>query len=205
MLLQLKFLLRDVHPAVWRRVRLADDLSIADLHQVIQLLMRWDDDHLHRFRIHGRDYGIACAGGPSFEGRRIGAALMVSVSFAGAVPLRYDFTGWQIEVRVERATEAVPCAADRVPFCIAGREPGPPDGCGGSRVYAERRRDALGWGLAADMDRVVAVLRRLADGDRHALDDRETYSDFQGSFQRLVARGASRDTCVRVMADKARL
>jgi len=53
-LLRLKLLLRDVHRAVWRRVRLADSLSIGDLHRVIQLLMGWDEDHLHRFRIHGR-------------------------------------------------------------------------------------------------------------------------------------------------------
>ena len=28
-----------------------DSLSIADLHHVIQVLMGWEDDHLHRFRI----------------------------------------------------------------------------------------------------------------------------------------------------------
>jgi hypothetical protein len=66
LLLRLKLLLRDVHPAVWRQVQLADNLSITDLHRVIQQLMRWHDDHLHRFRIHGRDYGIAYVGGPSF-------------------------------------------------------------------------------------------------------------------------------------------
>jgi hypothetical protein len=63
-LLQLTMLLRDVHPAAWRRVRLADELPIAELHRVIQILMGWD--HLHRFRIHGRDYGIDCIGGPNF-------------------------------------------------------------------------------------------------------------------------------------------
>ena len=63
---ELKMLLRDVHPAVWRRVRPADELSIAELHRMIQILMGWDDDHLHRFRIHGRDYGIAYVGGPNF-------------------------------------------------------------------------------------------------------------------------------------------
>jgi hypothetical protein len=51
--LQLKTLLWDVHPAVWRRVRLANNLSLADLHHVIQVLMGWEDDHLHRFRIQG--------------------------------------------------------------------------------------------------------------------------------------------------------
>jgi len=43
-----------------------DSLSIADLHHVIQVLMGWEDDHLHRFRIHGRDYGVARIGGPIF-------------------------------------------------------------------------------------------------------------------------------------------
>jgi hypothetical protein len=68
LLLRLKLLLRDVHPAVWRRFKLADSLSIADLHRVIQLLMGWDEDHLHRFCIHGPDYGIAHVGGPSEPG-----------------------------------------------------------------------------------------------------------------------------------------
>jgi hypothetical protein len=57
--LQLKMLLWDVHPAVWRRVSLLDAMCIADLHRVIQLLTGSDGDHRHRFRIHGRDYGIA--------------------------------------------------------------------------------------------------------------------------------------------------
>ena len=64
--LQLKTLLREVHPAVWRRVGLADSLSIADLHHVIQVLMGWEDDHLHRFHIHGRGYGTTRIGGPIF-------------------------------------------------------------------------------------------------------------------------------------------
>jgi hypothetical protein len=57
-LLQLKVQLRDIHPAVWRRFTLGDNLSITDLHRVIQVLMGWDDQHLHRFRIHGQDYDI---------------------------------------------------------------------------------------------------------------------------------------------------
>ncbi len=105
LLLRLKLLLRDVHPAVWRRVTLADSLSIADLHRIVQLLMGWDDDHLHRFRIYGRDYGIAYVGGPSFD------------EDAAAVPLsqfrfrpterflyEYDFTaGWRVEKIIEEA------------------------------------------------------------------------------------------------------
>jgi hypothetical protein len=159
LLLRLKLLLRDVHAAVWRCVTLADSLSIADLHKVIQLLMGWDDDHLHRFRIHGRDFGIAYVGGPGFD------------EDAAAVPLtrfwfrpierflyEYDFTaGWQVEMRVEEVAEEALCQSHRIPVCVAGRERGPPDGFGGPRAHAEQRRDAVSWDMATDMDASSAV------------------------------------------------
>jgi hypothetical protein len=85
--LQLKTLLRDVHPAVWRRFRLVDSLSIADLHQVIQVLMGWEDDHLHHFRTRAAAVPLSCL------------AFRPSERFL----YEYDLTaGWQIEVRVAR-------------------------------------------------------------------------------------------------------
>jgi Plasmid pRiA4b ORF-3-like protein len=189
LLLRLKLLLRDVHPAVWRRVTLADNLSIADLHRVVQLLMGWDDDHLHRFRIDGRDYGVAYIGGMNFDED----AAAVPLSQFGFRPTErflyeYDFTvGWQVEVRVEKVLEES-CESHPIPVCTAGRERGPPDGCGGSRAYAERRRDAVSWDMASDMDAVVAVLRRVADGDNAVLADPETFSDFEHAVSRLQSR-----------------
>ncbi len=186
--LQLKVLLRDVHPAVWRRVTLSDALSIADLHQVIQLVLGWDDDHLHRFCIQGREYGIAYADRLHFD------------EDAAAVPLsrfqfrpserflyEYDFTaGWQIEIRVEKATQSGSCP--KPPFCIAGQEPSPPDGCGGPQCYAEQRREAFSGGMADDMDTVVAVLRRVSERDPTVLDDPDELWDFERAVSRLEAR-----------------
>jgi hypothetical protein len=188
--LQLKTLLRDVHPAVWRRVRLVDSLSVADLHQVIQVLMGWEDDHLHRFRIHGRDYGITYIGGPMFA------------EDASAVPLsrfafrpgerflyEYDFTArWQIEVRVERVIGVAPGAGHQIAFCAGGRGTSPPDNCGGPRAYAAQRRDALGWPMADDVDTVVAALQRVAEGDDTVLDDPAERFDFERAVPRLKAR-----------------
>jgi hypothetical protein len=190
LLLRLKFQLRDVHPAVWRRVMLADSLSIADLHRVIQLLMGWDDDHLHRFRIHGRDYGIAYIGGMNFDED----AAAVPLSQFGFRPnerflYEYDFTaGWQVEVRVEKVIEEAASESHCIPICAAGREPAPPDGCGGARAYAEQRRDAVSWDMGTDMDVVTAVLRRVADGDDAVLADPETFLDFQHAVSRLRSR-----------------
>jgi hypothetical protein len=190
LLLRLKLLVRDVHRAIWRRVKLADSLSIADLHRAIQLLMGWEDDHLHRFRIHGRDYGLAYVGGPSFDED----AAVVRLAQFGFRPTErflyeYDFTaGWQVEVRVEKVIEEAPCESHRIPACLAGREPGPPDGCGGPRAYAERRRDAVSWDIATDMDAVAAVPYRVASGDGAILANPETFSDFKQALTRLRSR-----------------
>jgi chromatin segregation and condensation protein Rec8/ScpA/Scc1 (kleisin family) len=42
--------------------------------------------------------------------------------------------------------------------------------------------------MATDLDAVVAVLRRLADGDDAVLADPETFPDFEQAVSRLQAR-----------------
>jgi Plasmid pRiA4b ORF-3-like protein len=49
--------LRGAVPRVVRRVRLPGDVSLADLHRVIQVVMGWDDVHPHVFDVGGREYG----------------------------------------------------------------------------------------------------------------------------------------------------
>ena len=56
---QFKVVLRGISPMIWRRLLLRSDHSIADLHYTIQIAMVWSDSHLHRFHIHGKDYGVA--------------------------------------------------------------------------------------------------------------------------------------------------
>ena len=54
---QLKIVLRDVTPMIWRRLLVASTTTIADLHASIQLAMGWEDLHLHQFLIYGKAYG----------------------------------------------------------------------------------------------------------------------------------------------------
>jgi Plasmid pRiA4b ORF-3-like protein len=86
-----------VHPAVWCRVKLADSLSIAELHRVIQLLIGGDNDHLLRFRIHGRNYGIAYINGPGF-GEDEAAVPLSRFRFHPTVRFLYeqDFRGLRV-------------------------------------------------------------------------------------------------------------
>ena len=59
---QLPVVVRGVSPLIWRRLLIPADTTIAGLHAVLQIAFGWNGDHLHRFVVHGREYGIASAG-----------------------------------------------------------------------------------------------------------------------------------------------
>ena len=60
---QFHVLLLTISPAIWRRFLIRSDSTIADLHYILQILMGWDDEHLHQFTIHGRHFGVEHIGG----------------------------------------------------------------------------------------------------------------------------------------------
>lgn len=62
----IKVSLQGVSPMVWRRLRVPEVTSLARLHDCIQIVNGWDDDHLHQFHIYGKDYGICYEGGLSY-------------------------------------------------------------------------------------------------------------------------------------------
>ncbi|NTV64733.1 MAG: plasmid pRiA4b ORF-3 family protein, partial [Oscillochloris sp.] len=63
---QLKVSLRGISPMIWRRLLVSSTTTIAHLHGILQVAMGWEDVHLHRFRVHGKDYGIYREGGIGF-------------------------------------------------------------------------------------------------------------------------------------------
>lgn len=50
-MLRLRIELEDVEPPIWRAVQVPTDLTLDDLHTVIQVAMGWTDSHLHRFTV----------------------------------------------------------------------------------------------------------------------------------------------------------
>jgi Plasmid pRiA4b ORF-3-like protein len=150
---QLRLVLRGVSPLIWRRVLVRGDTTIADLHATFQVALGWPDEHLHRFVIHGKAYGVAHLGGISFhdDPRRVWLAdlgLRVRERFLYG----YDFTdGWQHDVRVERIMPLEPGRC--YPVCIGGRRAVPPEGCGGPWAYLKLRQHYSAF----------AVTRRLAE------------------------------------------
>lgn len=46
-----KIIIEDTHPPVWRRVVIPDKITFAELHEIIQVLFGWEDEHLHEFQM----------------------------------------------------------------------------------------------------------------------------------------------------------
>lgn len=64
---QLHVRIRRISPMIGRRLLVRSKSTLADLHDVLQIAFGWSDTHLHRFRIHGRDYGTNRVGGLGFS------------------------------------------------------------------------------------------------------------------------------------------
>ena len=54
---QLKVTLLGTSPPIWRRLLVPADVTLAQLHDVLQAAMGWEDGHLHEFSIGQRRFG----------------------------------------------------------------------------------------------------------------------------------------------------
>jgi hypothetical protein len=134
---QLRVVLRGVSPLIWRRLLIPAEMTVAGLHAVLQIAFGWGGEHLHRFLIHGVEYGIGYAGGVGFRDD----PHRVHVAELGLRPTErfvydYDFTdGWCLDLRLEQILAA---GARVYPRCTGGRRAGPPEGCGGVWAFLEQ-------------------------------------------------------------------
>lgn len=131
-------------PPVWRRVEVASDLGLEDLHDVLQVAFGWEDYHLYRFTTGPQEdpgSAFACA-----------ADLAEAWDDDPAVPMwdvrvdellgeagdrlfyQYDYgDNWWLAIQVEQVID------ERVPpgraVLVDGAGPGPPEDCGGVGGY----------------------------------------------------------------------
>ena len=46
---QLRATIRYSDPPIWRRIQVRSDTTLGELHDVMQLVFEWGDEHLHNF------------------------------------------------------------------------------------------------------------------------------------------------------------
>jgi Plasmid pRiA4b ORF-3-like protein len=157
-------------PPVWRRLELASDLFLDDVHEILQVAFGWTDSHLHRFgcgpgyysddtEYYLMEYEVdeGETGIPE-EQVRLDEVL---VEVGDRLWYCYDFgDGWQHVVELE-AVLPRPDSPGRA-VCTDGRRPGAPEDCGGVHGYE-----------------LIAAVSEPADSDSDALD---AFAEFYGDL-----------------------
>ena len=132
---QVKISLDVVTPAIWRRVH-TDDCSLADLHDVIQDVMGWEEVHPYAFVVEGEEIGDLRWGGDfEYDSRHVRLSQLVENE---VTRFRYDYDfgdDWQHTIDVEQTLPAEQGVC--YPRCVAGERAGPPEDCGGPYRYAD--------------------------------------------------------------------
>jgi hypothetical protein len=130
---QLKITLRGMRPAVWRRVLVPASATLDHLHEVIQVVMHWDDDHLHQFSAGGMRYSPSYAELDT-DGDESEVRLMAVLPRPGStLAYTYDFgDSWEHDIVLEAILDADD--GTRYPSCVGGRGDAPVEdwtpGCG---------------------------------------------------------------------------
>ncbi len=139
---QLKITLRDITPAIWRRIQVRD-CTLDKLHERIQLAMGWTNSHLHHFRISDRLYGDPWLMDENFVEMNYKnsreATLRKILPKSGQrfhFEYQYDFgDSWWHDVLFEGCLRAEP--GQRYPLCVEGERACPPEDVGGVPGYRE--------------------------------------------------------------------
>ncbi len=134
---QLKVTLRDVQIPIWRTVQVPGEVTLRQLHEILQLTMGWQNSHLHEFRVDSVSYGEPSA---EFDlelkdDRRFRLS-RVAPKAGARVTYLYDFgDGWEHDIVVEKILPPEPRL--RYPLCLAGNGACPPEDVGGPWGYEE--------------------------------------------------------------------
>ena len=181
---QIKVTLYDSKPPIWRRILVRSDITLGELHDIIQVVMEgWADYHLHQFTVGQTYYGVP---DPDYEGfvemRDESQVKLNQIVTGEKFKFRYEYDfgdSWEHVLLVEKVLP--PEEGVEYPVCIKGRRACPPEDVGGIWGYygfLEAIRDPehpehenyLDWigadfdPEAFDLDEVNAWLQALRHG-----------------------------------------
>lgn len=162
---ELRIALQRTRPPIWRRVAVPSDVTLAELHEVVQIAMGWTDSHLHQFRLKTAakpltreemtrliqtdrydeierrsrcDRVFTDLSMGDMEGEDEGHVALGTLCGKpkDKITYEYDFgDGWEHLITVNKIYPA----KDRVryPVCLGGKLACPPEDCGGTWGYYE--------------------------------------------------------------------
>jgi hypothetical protein len=151
--------LLEIEPLIWRRVRVMRNVKLKRLHDILQIVLGWEDSHLHEFRagklILGMKEVDELDARENLQDENEWSLNEVLETGVTEFEYLYDFgDGWTHRIIVEPATRGGEPGPS--PLCLAGENACPPEDVGGPHRYAEflsamvdplheQHRDLLRW------------------------------------------------------------
>lgn len=181
---QIKVTLLETDPPIWRRLLVPGEVTLWQLHNILQLAMEWGDYHLHDFRIDQQRYGIPEQiendfSSSNIRDERTTRLSRVMCEIGARAVYTYDFgDNWRLEILLEKRLEPEPGKV--YPACLEGGLHAPPEDSGGVGAFHdlleasndpshEEHEEIRGW-LGSEFDpeafSVEEVNRRLAPLER---------------------------------------
>jgi hypothetical protein len=146
--------------------------AAAQLHQALQVAFGWDDVHLNRFEIRGREYAVYRDGGGMIGIDATKVRLCdLKLRRLERFLYEYDFgDSWIHDLRLEATLPIDP--RKTYPICVAGKGSTPPEDCGGPSAFMANRQN------------YAAAGRRTLPEDLHDLADEfdDEESDSSGDY-----------------------
>ncbi len=176
---QIKVTLKGSKPPIWRRIQVTSDTSLYELHHILQVVMGWENYHLHQFTIGGTyfgephpDYGFEMEDEAPVQLHQVVSGVKTKFVY------EYDFgDSWEHNILIEKILPLE--AGQHYPLCLTGRRACPPEDCGGIWGYAyfleaiqspdhPEHEDMLEWvggdfdPEAFDLDEINRELKKFA-------------------------------------------
>ena len=135
---QIKVSLKGIVPLIWRRIQ-TQDCTLVELHELLQVTMGWDFEHLYRFIIGGVEYADLDMASQEDAQDACETNLSEVLPAKNRRPrfhYEYDFGDqWMHQLVVEERFP--PERGVKYPTCVAGQRACPPEDCGGPWGYSD--------------------------------------------------------------------
>ena len=132
--------LEGTQPLVWRELDVPLSTTLATLHDLIQVVMRWRDSHLHEFEVGEKIYGVPDPE-DAFDDRKVYQAKSIRLGTLIDRGVReflylYDFgDNWRHRIMVLEVRQGDP--GNEYPRFVAATRRAPPEDVGGISGFAE--------------------------------------------------------------------
>jgi hypothetical protein len=189
-IVQIKIWLLGVSPMVWRRVQVPANITLRELHGVIQVAMGREGIHLYQFSLRATRFGSAELSASSPDVTLAALRLRPGARFL----YEYDLNiPWRHEVRIEEHLTAQPNMV--YPVCIGGNGACPPEDCHDPAAFMSGSVHAASWEAMEDLDTMAEILKQVVLEHRaDLLDDEDTRWCLEQAVDRTRARERAKGT-----------